>query len=162
MITLLRLQFLQSPNQAIITMITLLRLRFSQSPNQAIITTITLLRLQFLQSPNQAIITMNTPLRFRSQPTIQIETALCNIYCFCNTELRTATITKIKGLLIQTQLNTFVLFYITKLTLDECKTLTKNSRTISQHSPMHRTTHYLEHEDPGIIKRHKELCIICG
>ena len=42
--------------------------------------------------------------------TTQLETELCNIYCFCNTELRTATITKIKGLSIQTQLNTFVLF----------------------------------------------------
>ena len=49
-------------------------------------------------------------LRNQQQLRIQLETALCNIYCFCNTELRTATITKIKGLLIQTQLNTFVLF----------------------------------------------------
>ena len=36
-------------------------------------------------------------------------------------------ITKIKGLLIQTQQNTFVLFTLFKLTLDECKTLTKIS-----------------------------------
>ena len=46
---------------------------------------------------------------------------------FCNTELRTATVTKIKGLLIQTQQNTFVLFTLFKLTLDERKTLTKIS-----------------------------------
>ena len=37
-----------------------------------------------------------------------------------------------------------------------------NSRTVSQHSPMHRATHYLEHEDPGIIKRPKEPGITNG
>ena len=58
---------------------------------------------------------------------IQLETALCYQYGFCNTELRTATVTKIKGLSIQTQQNTFVLFTLSKLTLDECKTLTKIS-----------------------------------
>ena len=58
---------------------------------------------------------------------LQLETALCYQYCFCNTELRTATITKIKGLLIQTQQNTFVLFTLFILTLDERKTLTKIS-----------------------------------
>ena len=57
--------------------------------------------------------------------TIQLETAFCNHYCFCNTELRTATVTKIKGLLIQTQQDTFLLFTLFKLTLDERKTLTK-------------------------------------
>ena len=57
--------------------------------------------------------------------TIQLETAFCNRYCFCNTELRTATVTKIKGLSIQTQQNMFVLFTLFKLTLDERKTLTK-------------------------------------
>ena len=41
--------------------------------------------------------------------------------------MRTATITKIKGLSIQTQQNTFVLFTLFKLTLDERKTLTKIS-----------------------------------
>ena len=41
--------------------------------------------------------------------------------------MRTATVTKIKGLLIQTQQNTFVLFTLFKLTLDERKTLTKIS-----------------------------------
>ena len=56
---------------------------------------------------------------------MQLETALCNQYCFCNTELRTATVTKIKGLLIQTQLHTFVLFTLLTLTLDEHRTLTK-------------------------------------
>ena len=60
-----------------------------------------------------------------------------NRYCFCNTELRTAIITKIKGLSIQTQQNTFVLFTLFKLTLDECKTLTKISmrKTSHNHSP---------------------------
>ena len=48
-----------------------------------------------------------------------------NRYYFCNTELRTAIITEIKGLSIQTQQNTFVLFTLFKLTLDERKTLTK-------------------------------------
>ena len=68
--------------------------------------------------------------------TTQLETALCNPYCFCNTELRTATVTKIKGLSIQTQLNTFVLFTLLKLTLDERKTLTKISmRNLSQQFP---------------------------
>ena len=60
--------------------------------------------------------------------------------CFCNTELRTAIVSKIKGLPIPTQLNMFVLFYIVKITLDERKTLTKNSPTISQCSPKHCTT----------------------
>ena len=78
--------------------------------------------------------------RFRSQPTTQLETALCNQYCFCNTELRTATVTKIKGLSIQTQLNTFVLFTLLKVTLDECKTLTKIlMRNLSQQFPQTST-----------------------
>ena len=42
----------------------------------------------------------------------QQETALCIVNCFCNTELGTATITKIKGLQLPTQLNTFVLFIL--------------------------------------------------
>ena len=46
--------------------------------------------------------------------------------------MRTATITKIKGLSIQTQQNTFVLFTLFKLTLDERKTLTK----ILKHKPL--------------------------
>ena len=60
-----------------------------------------------------------------------------NRYCFCNTELRTAIITKIKGLSIQTQQNTFVLFTLFKLTSDEHKTLTKISmcKTSHNHSP---------------------------
>ena len=41
---------------------------------------------------------------------LQLEIALCYQHYFCNTELRTAIITEIKGLLIQTQQNTFVLF----------------------------------------------------
>ena len=47
---------------------------------------------------------------------LQLETALCYQHYFCNTEWRTAIITKIKGLLIQTQQNTFVLFTLFKLT----------------------------------------------
>ena len=43
---------------------------------------------------------------------LQLETALCYQHYFCNTELRTAIITEIKGLSIQTQQNTFVLFTI--------------------------------------------------
>ena len=68
-------------------------------------------------------------------------TAFCNQYCFCNTELRTAIITKIKGLSIQTQQNTFVLFTLFKLTLDERKTLTKISTRETSHnrSPNQRT-----------------------
>ena len=65
-----------------------------------------------------------------------------NRYCFCNTELRTAIITKIKGLLIQTQQNMFLLFALFKLTLDERKTLTKiltcktsHNRSPNQHTP---------------------------
>ena len=71
--------------------------------------------------------------RFRCQATLQL---FVNQYCFCNTELRTATVTKIKGLSIQTQQNTFVLFTLFKLTLDECKTLTKIlTRNLSQPFP---------------------------
>ena len=75
------------------------------------------------------------------KPTIQLETALCYQHYCCNTELRTAIITRIKGLLIQTQQNTFVLFTLFKLTLDECKTLTKISmhKTSHNHSPNQRT-----------------------
>ena len=71
---------------------------------------------------------------------IQLETAPCYQHCLCNTELRTAIITKIKGLLIQTQQNTFVLFTLFKLTLDERKTLTKIStrKTSHNHSPNQR------------------------
>ena len=54
-----------------------------------------------------------------------------------NTELRTTIITEIKGLSIQTQQNTFVLFTLFKLTLDERKTLTKipTRKTSHNHSP---------------------------
>ena len=67
----------------------------------------------------------------------RLETVLCYQHYFCNTELRTATITKIKGLSIQTQQNTFVLFTLVKLTSDERKTLTKISthKTSHNHSP---------------------------
>ena len=69
--------------------------------------------------------------------TSQRETALCYQHYFCNTDLRTALITKIKGLSIQTQQNTFVLFTLLKLTSDERKTLTKISmrKTSHNHSP---------------------------
>ena len=72
--------------------------------------------------------------------TIQLETALCYQHCFCNTELRTAIITKIKGISIQAQQNTFVLFTLFKFTSDERKTLTKVSTrkpltTIPQRTP---------------------------
>ena len=72
---------------------------------------------------------------------LQLETALCYQHYFCNTELRTAIITKIKGLSIQTQQNTFVLFTLFKLTLDERKTLTKISTRKTSHnrSPNQRT-----------------------
>ena len=53
-------------------------------------------------------ITQPSDYHYKYATTTQLETALVNR--FCNTELRTATVTKIKGLLIQTQLNTFVLF----------------------------------------------------
>ena len=76
---------------------------------------------------------------------LQLETALCYQHYFCNTELRTATVTKIKGLSIQTQQNTFVLFTLFKLTLDERKTLTKismrkTSHNLSPHQHTLRTT----------------------
>ena len=71
---------------------------------------------------------------------LQLETALCYQHYFCNTELRTAIITEIKGLSIQTQQNTFVLFTLFKLTLDERKTLTKilMRKTSHNHSPNQR------------------------
>ena len=79
-------------------------------------------------------ITQPSDYYYKYTTTTQLETALVN--CFCNTELRTATVTKIKGLSIQTQLNTFVLFTLLKLTLDECKTLTKiSTRNLSQQFP---------------------------
>ena len=72
---------------------------------------------------------------------LQLETALCYQHYFCNTELRTAIITEIKGLSIQTQQNTFVLFTLFKLTSDESKTLTKVSMCKTSHndSPNQRT-----------------------
>ena len=96
---------------------------------------------------------------------LQLETALCYQHYFCNTELRTAIITKIKGLLIQAQQNTFVLFTLFKLTLDERKTLTK----ISMHKPLTtvpKTNAHLGHE--GTRKpanrnlRRKAFCITGG
>ena len=68
-------------------------------------------------------------------------TALCYQNYFCNTELRTAIITEIKGLLIQTQQNTFVLFTLFKLTLDERKTLTKISTCKTSHNLSPKQAH---------------------
>ena len=82
------------------------------------------------------ILTITQPSNYHYEytTTTQLETALVN--CFCNTELRTPTVTKIKGLLIQTQLNTFVLFTLLKVALDERKTLTKiSTRNLSQLFP---------------------------
>ena len=84
--------------------------------------------------------------------------------------MRTAIITKIKGLSIQTQQNTFVLFTLFKLTLDEHKTLTK----ISTHEPLTtvpQTSACFRHEGtrkpantafPNKKKRKKAVCIIGG
>ena len=72
-----------------------------------------------------------------------------NRYCFCNTELRTATITKIKGLSIQTQQNTFVLFTLFKLTLDECKTLTKISTRKTSHNRSPKPAHASDDKETG-------------
>ena len=68
---------------------------------------------------------------------LQLETALCYQHYFCNAEWRIAIIAKIKGLSIQTQQNTFVLFTLFKLTSDERKTLTKilTPKTSHNHSP---------------------------
>ena len=88
--------------------------------------------------------------------TIQLETALCYQHCFCNTELRTAIITKIKGLSIQAQQNTFVLFTLFKLTSDECKTLTK----VSMRKPLSNIPQKPAHLSALIRK--KVFCIIGG
>ena len=96
----------------------------------------------------------------RTTITIQLETAHCYQHYFCNTELRTALITKIKGLSIQTQQNTFVLFTLFKLTSDERKTLTK----VSTHKPLttipQRTLRapYAKQRE----NQEKKLCIIGG
>ena len=86
-----------------------------------------------------------------------------NRYCFCNTELRTATITKIKGLSIQTQQNMFVLFTLFKLTLDECKTLTKISTRKTSHnrSPNPRTPQTTTKRQNSKL-RQKAFCITGG
>ena len=91
-----------------------------------------------------------------------------NRYCFCNTELRTAIITKIKGLLIQTQQNTFVLFTLFKLTSDEHKTLTKISTHKTSHNHSPKPAHTLdakEQENQQTTKTkkgEKAVCIIGG
>ena len=102
---------------------------------------------------------------------LQLETALCYQHYFCNTELRTAIITKIKGLSIQTQQNTFVLFTLFKLTLDECKTLTKilMRKTSHNHSPSQRTlqTTNKQGENPPLkgkqqVIQKRTVCITKG
>ena len=96
---------------------------------------------------------------------LQLETALCYQHYFCNTELRTAIITKIKGLSIQAQQNTFVLFTLFKLTLDERKTLTKIS-TRKPLTTVPQTSAHLRHE--GTRKpanrnlRRKAFCNLSG
>ena len=77
---------------------------------------------------------------------LRLETALCYRHYFCNTELRTAIITKIKGLLIQTQQNTFVLFTLFKLTSDERKTLTKISTCKTSHNHFLKTSARFRHK----------------
>ena len=87
-----------------------------------------------------------------------------NRYCFCNTELRTAIITKIKGLSIQTQQNMFVLFTLFKLTSDERKTLTKilTHKTSHNHSPNQRTLRTRRNKktskQPNKEKEEKVVC----
>ena len=76
--------------------------------------------------------------------------------------MRTAIITEIKGLSIQTQQNTFVLFTSFKLTLDERKTLTKIStcKTSHNHSPNQRTPQTTARKHPGCkqqVKKKKKL-----
>ena len=95
---------------------------------------------------------------------LQLETALCYQHYFCNTELRTTIITKIKGLSIQTQQNTFVLFTLFKLTSDERKTLTKIStcKTSHNHSPNQRTLRTRRNKktskQPNKEKEEKAVC----
>ena len=99
---------------------------------------------------------------------LQLETALCYQHYFCNTELRTAIITEIKGLSIQTQQNTFVLFTLFKLTSDECKTLTKVStcKTSHNNSPNQHTLWTQRNKktskQPNKEKEEKAVCIIGG
>ena len=90
---------------------------------------------------------------------LQLETALCYQHYFCNTELRTAIITEIKGLSIQTQQNTFVLFTLFKLTSDERKTLTKISmrKTSHNHSPNQRTPRTTTKRQTAGYKKRKRL-----
>ena len=79
-----------------------------------------------------------------TQPTTQLETinvysnlGNCTLYhkLLCNIELKAATVTKIKRTSNSNATEHVCIIYITKITLDGCKSLTKNSRTISQHSP---------------------------
>ena len=94
---------------------------------------------------------------------LQLETALCYQHYFCNTELRTAIITEIKGLSIQTQQNMFVLFTLFKLTSDERKTLTKIStrKTSHNHSPNQRTPRTTtKRQTAGYKNRKKAVCIL--
>ena len=71
---------------------------------------------------------------------------------------------KIKGLSIQTQQNTFVLFTLFKLTSDECKTLTKIStcKTSHNHSPNQHTLRTRRNKktskQPNKEKEEKAVC----
>ena len=96
---------------------------------------------------------------------LQLETALCYQHYFCNTELRTAIITEIKGLSIQTQQNTFVLFTLFKLSSDERKTLTKVStcKTSHNNSPNQRTLRTQRNKKTSKQpNKEKAVCIIGG
>ena len=63
--------------------------------------------------------------------------------------MRTAIITKIKGLSIQTQQNTFLLFTLFKLTLDERKTLTKISTRKTSHNRSPKPAHTSDDKETG-------------
>ena len=83
--------------------------------------------------------------------------------------MRTAIITKIKGLSIQTQQNTFVLFTLFKLTSDERKTLTKISTRKTSHNHSPKPAHASdtkEQENPQTTKKQRKgeraICIIGG
>ena len=80
--------------------------------------------------------------------------------------MRTATITEIKGLSIQIQQNTFVLFTLVKLTLDERKTLTKISTRKTSHNRSPKPAHTSDMKERENQQTHnllqKAVCIIGG
>ena len=106
------------------------------------------------------ILTITQPSNYHYEytTTTQLETALCNQYCFCNTELRTATVTKIKRTFNSDTTEHVCIIYIIKLTLDERKTLTKNSRNLSQQFP--HTSACFGHGKIIITDNNKAFCTI--